>query len=64
MGVEFYNVYGTTSDFQSLPDQVHTVGPFAFIPVTENIQLFTGVLAGLTDASASLDLRLWGTYTF
>ena len=27
VGLEFYNVYGTTSNLQSLPDQVHTVGP-------------------------------------
>lgn len=64
LGLEFYEVYGAVGDLRSLPEQGHQMGPFAFIPVTEDIQLFTGVLAGLNDASPTLELRAWGTYTF
>ena len=64
VGLEFYNVYGMISDLQALPQQVHQVGPFAFIPVTDEIQLFTGVLTGLTEANSSLELRAWATYNF
>ena len=64
VGVEFYETYGTIRDLQPFSAQDHQIGPFAFIPVTDQIQLFTGVLTGMTEASSSLELRAWSTYTF
>ena len=64
LGVEFYNAYGSTVEFKSLPDQKHQVGPFSFIPVGPNWTVFVGLLAGLTPGTETLDIRSWLNYTF
>ena len=64
VGVEFYNAFGTTSNFKALNDQKHQIGPFAFIPMFGRWNLFLGLLAGVTPASAPLELRSWITVNF
>ncbi len=59
VGVEVFNSYGSTDDFRDFEEQTHQIGPFASFPVAEDWSLFTGVLLGLTDASADAELRLW-----
>ena len=61
IGVEFYNAYGTTGQLKTFAEQSHQVGPFAFIPLSTNWNLFVGLLAGLTPGSAELELRTWLT---
>ena len=64
LGVEFYNAYGTTDQLKPWDEQKHQIGPFAFIPVGSNWNVFAGLLVGVTSASETLDLRAWLTYNF
>jgi hypothetical protein len=64
VGVEFYNAFGTTSNFKTLEEQKHQIGPFAFIPMFDRWNLFLGLLAGVTPASAPFELRSWVTVNF
>lgn len=64
VGVEFYNSYGSTDNILDLDKQGHQVGPYASLPISEDVSLFTGALFGLTDASADAELRLRLTKSF
>ncbi len=64
VGVELFNAYGSTNEILDLDKQGHSIGPFASFPVSDRFSLFTGVLFGLTDASADAELRLWITRGF
>lgn len=64
LGVEYFNSYGSTSDFRDFEDQNHQVGPFTSFDVTDGVSVFTGALFGLTDASADSELRIWLTKGF
>ena len=61
VGLEFYNAFGTTANLKGFDAQKHQIGPFAFIPMFDRWNLFLGVLAGITPASAPIELRSWLT---
>ncbi|MEM9081870.1 MAG: transporter [Verrucomicrobiota bacterium] len=64
LGAELYNAYGTTDNFLDLDDQLHQLGPVLTYALQEDLQLYTGVLFGLTDRSSDPQFRLWLTKRF
>ena len=60
-GLQLFSGYGTTDDFRDFDDQSHTLGPMYSCPVGNGFSIFTGLLFGLTDASADTDVRVWLT---
>lgn len=63
-GIELYSAYGNTTDFKPFKNQSHQIGPFAMIRSSENTQLFTGALFGMTDMSSDQEWRFWLTRFF
>lgn len=61
IGFELYSVYGSSKDIPSLKDQNHQLGPYVVLPLGDKWQLFGSALAGLTDESQDLNLKLWFT---
>lgn len=58
LGVEWFAEYGSTSDWLSLKDQEHQIGPVAVWDFGKDWSLYTGVLFGATDSAADTNLRL------
>lgn len=63
LGVESYNLHGSTVDFDAFGGR-QQVGPFAVFPVADGWALFTGALFGANDESPDTDLRVWLTRNF
>jgi len=61
IGVELFSTYGTTDNIQDFDDQSHSLGPMYSFPVGGNWSVFTGLLFGVTDASADSEVRFWLT---
>ncbi|MEM9169254.1 MAG: hypothetical protein AAGC56_06330 [Pseudomonadota bacterium] len=64
LGVETFNAYGTTADFQRMRRQRHQIGPFAFISGGAGWRVFVGGLFGLTEGSPDVNARFWLTKSF
>ncbi|MEM7004903.1 MAG: hypothetical protein AAF498_03405 [Pseudomonadota bacterium] len=62
--IQVFNFWGTTSDFQDLNDQNHSIGPAVSGPIGEKWSFEASSLFGLTDATADVDLRLFLTRKF
>lgn len=58
IGLEWFGEYGSTSDWLSLDEQEHQVGPVAVWSLNEDWSLYTGALFGATDVSPDSQLRL------
>lgn len=61
LGLEWFSAYGTTSDFESLSDQSHAVGPMYSFPVAGGWSVFAGALFGVTSSAPDTEFRLWLT---
>lgn len=62
IGIEMFNNFGNSRDFGSFDEQMHTIGPFAELPLGKNgWSAFVGSLFGVSDAAADLELRFWLT---
>lgn len=64
LGVELYNSYGSTDNFQSFKNSQQQVGPFVSFPIRENTSIYLNVLLGMSEATPDTDLRLWITQGF
>ena len=51
----------TSTDLPSFDEQRHQLGPFVSRRLNDRWILFGGALAGLTEASPDVNLRLWLT---
>ena len=57
IGVEWFGGYGSTSDWLSLDEQEHEIGPVAVWSLNEDWSLYTGALFGATDTAPDSQLR-------
>ncbi|MEM8771223.1 MAG: hypothetical protein AAGD92_06205 [Pseudomonadota bacterium] len=57
IGAQSFNVYGSTADFPSLSDQVHSAGPMARSRLGDSFILQLGALFGLTRGAPDANLR-------
>lgn len=64
VGVEMYNVYGSTDDFGSFDEQSHQIGPMVSVPLDGGWSVLGSVLIGVSDAAPDQNLRLWVTRAF
>ncbi|MEP1229414.1 MAG: transporter [Litorimonas sp.] len=64
VGVESYNNYGSTNDFQFLKDSQQQIGPFVTFPVHKNTSIFLNALFGVSQSAPDTDLRFWVTQSF
>jgi len=64
IGVELFNSYGTTANFQSFKNSQQQFGPFISVPIRNNTSIYASALFGLSDATTDTDLRLWVTQSF
>ncbi|MEO0881701.1 MAG: hypothetical protein AAFY34_03110 [Pseudomonadota bacterium] len=62
--VQVFNFWGTTSDFQDIDDQVHSIGPAISGPIGDKWSFEASTLLGLTGATSDIDLRLFLTRHF
>ena len=61
IGIELFNSYGSTAEFEKFDNQSHSAGPFLTTPLGDGFNLFGGALFGITDGAPDTDLRLWIT---
>ncbi|MEM1397628.1 MAG: transporter, partial [Pseudomonadota bacterium] len=64
VGVETFNVYGSTAGFRNFNKQRHQVGPFATIDLGGDWSVFAGGLFGVSDAGPDANGRFWLTRVF
>ncbi|MEL7538758.1 MAG: hypothetical protein AAFZ58_01985 [Pseudomonadota bacterium] len=64
VGLETYSGFGSTDDLAGIKDQSHEVGPYLEAAFAERWTVFASALAGLTDGSQDLNLKLWITRGF
>lgn len=64
LGVELYNSYGSTENFQSFKDSQQQFGPFLSFPLRGNTSIYLNALLGLSKAAPDADLRVWVTQGF
>ena len=61
VGIEWFSVYGTTSDFSDFDDQSHALGPRYSFPIANGWSVFAGALFGVTSGAPDSELRFWLT---
>lgn len=59
LGVESYDIYGSTSRLRAFDRADHQVGPFVSANLGEGWQLVGGALFGVSGAARDTDLRVW-----
>lgn len=65
VGLEMFNIYGTTANVRDFEDQSHAIGPFYNFDINDTLTLSSRVLFGVTDGAADTDIRFalvksWG----
>lgn len=64
LGAELYNIYGSTDEILELDEQRHQLGPVLTYNLSDDFQIYSGVLFGLTDRDSEPQFRLWLTKSF
>lgn len=64
VGAELYSAYGRSNNLLGLDDQRHQLGPVVTYNLSDDLQLYSGVLFGLTDVNSDPQFRLWLTQKF